>query len=268
MRILQKVEFIHIVKKLDESDSEKVNEASDIIESVFDSYGIHNVSSAVRNPNTLFISVGGDGTMLYAARLAAAVGGYVIGFNLGKLGFLTTDLLDASIEKTVKFLLTEEVEVEERIFLSLGGIIAMNEFLFQPNNKKGMPLHNFVVKHEDKIVSQYNASGLLVSTPSGSTAFSVSLNGAIMSPKLKAIQVIPLAAHSLMQGAHPIILPSSVNIQIELEDFNKIDIISDGQEVLDKPSLPLNIDASNSVKFLHLPNWNFFDVLTQKMGWK
>ena len=265
--LLDDIHSIYIVKKLNDHSEHIVNVANTISNYFLKKYNIGEVPIHYISNRTLIISIGGDGTMLFSARIASQNDCYVVGFNLGKLGFITTDIVEGNVISTLEELIHNSV-VQERLLLTLGdNAVAMNEFLFQPRGI-GLPLHKFSLYNKEQLITHYNASGLMISTPTGSTGFAVSLGGAIIDPSVRAIEVLPLAAHSLMQGSHPIILPDTVELTIKTE-HNEIDVIADGRLVETEVPLPMTVRvAPKPAKFVNIGDWNFFDVLVQKMGWK
>ena len=241
----------------------------------------------------LFVSLGGDGTMLTAMREATLnATSTVVGVNMGKLGFLTS---------TDKFRLSEMYASSEDIFYTLimdlfhGGnnwqltqrmvigadmhtghdnivtAVAVNEFLVTTPTRRN-PLQ-YDIRINGQSIAEHQGDGVIISTASGSTAYSLSAGGAIMTPSSTAIQIVPLAAHTL--SAKPIVVGGEDNISIRAnlnQRAGKVSVFNDGCEtgVFDKKSgdnFQLDITERKMVNVWYPIDWNFFDVLTEKMGW-
>lgn len=249
---------------------------------------------------TLFIAIGGDGTMLQAAKQSVLYNAPVIGFNMGRLGFLVenefvyTDSFHRSNDtflSTIQSLIFDQAVnlkegskseiycpyfIENRMMIEgevLGEQIgpALNEILLSPNTLAAPFEYNIYINN--KFVAHHNSSGILISTPTGSTAFSLSLGGSILLPTSRVMQIIPVAAHTLT--ARPIIVGEGDDVQIEVSPttrINNVDIIADGRVVKSITAstfFVLNVSSMvDTVKIIHYKSWNFFDVLTQKLGWK
>lgn len=249
---------------------------------------------------TLFIAIGGDGTMLQAAKQSASYDALVIGFNMGRLGFLvenefvysdsyhrSNDTFLSTIrslvfDQTIDLKGKTEDEIyrpyfiEDRMMIEgevLGEQVgpALNEILLSPNTLAAPFEYNIYINN--KFVAHHNSSGILVSTPTGSTAFSLSLGGSILLPTARVMQIIPVAAHTLT--ARPIVVGEQDAVQIEVAPTTRIsnvDIIADGRVVKSISTntfFVLNVSsAGKTVRIIHQKSWNFFDVLTQKLGWK
>lgn len=246
---------------------------------------------------TLFVAIGGDGTMLVAAKQSALFGAPVIGFNMGRLGFLVDNefVYDTSKKEDDNFLsrlsnliFNRTINwgeqhsdgnlpyiIEDRMMIEgevSGERIgpALNEILLSPNTLAAPFEYDIFIN--DKFVAHHNSSGILVSTPTGSTAFSLSLGGSIMLPTATMMQVVPVAAHTLT--ARPVIVDRKDSIRIDVAPTTRIssvDVIVDGRVIKTLPtSSPISLSVVKTeqmVKIVRQSSWNFFDVLTQKLKW-
>lgn len=272
---------IHIVRKLNNRQSVHTSlSVDDIVIALTENFSEHDIPVVDKHNirhRTLVIAVGGDGTMLYAARLALENDAPVVGFNLGKLGFLT-EFSPEDVDIVVHdILIPGNIKSEERMALLLQNKdgahhTAFNEFVLAPIGV-GMPLETFDVYSDGRQVATYNASGLIISTPTGSTAFAVAVGGAIISPDVRAIQIVPIAPHSLAHGSHPVILSKDAVIDVTVHNpRNPIGIIADGQTIIESPArVSMGVDIRKNPKdvtLFHARDWNFFDVLGHKMNWR
>lgn len=182
------------------------------------------------------ISLGGDGTLLEAAREAAPLGIPVLGVNFGRLGFLCEierDEVFVSLEK----ILREDFVVQERLMLeaSLRGsgegsfsTTVLNDVVFMRESSEGLITLQANLSGEPSV--SYPADGLIVATPTGSTAYSLSAGGPVVSPDVEAIILTPLAAHSL--SARPMVVSHGEEIEILLARGRTCDVTFDGQHHL------------------------------------
>lgn len=182
------------------------------------------------------ISLGGDGTLLETAREAAPLGLPVLGVNLGRLGFLCEierDEIYTALEKVVR----ENYLVQERLMLTAtvqrtnGGNVSMtvlNDVVLARDPEHGIITLQASISGEPSV--SYPADGLIVATPTGSTAYSLSAGGPIVSPDVEAILITPLAAHSL--SARPMIVSNRDQVEILLARGEKCRVTFDGQRSL------------------------------------
>jgi len=229
--------------------------------------------------NALVVSIGGDGTMLYAMRIAARTGAKVIGINLGKLGFLADTML-ADVDAFVRDVFTvNDVILDERSLIMLDDgtehLAAVNEYLI--HGEDFSTFFSCKVYVDGRYISELNGSGVAISTPTGSTAYAVGLGGNIMMPSLDAFMIIPFAPHTLT--ARPVVVSGDSKIEIHTTLTNRspqANILSDGQKILTKNRTSDDRDKTvvfkfskykNKAKIIHRKDWNFFDVLSEKMKW-
>ncbi|NPA73897.1 MAG: NAD(+) kinase [Epsilonproteobacteria bacterium] len=218
----------------------------------------------------LIICVGGDGTLISLSRRSYRYDKPILAINAGKLGFLT----DINFEETDSFmdkLFTGEYRIDKRmvlnaIFISKGekkSAVAFNDAVFSREMIGGMIKLKAYINGDH--FNTYFGDGLIVSTPTGSTAYNLSSGGPVVYPLTEALILTPLCSHSLTQ--RPLILP--VDFEVELKSEDNVLISLDGQEnynMRDFDSVKLKI-ASKGVKLIHRVERNYFTVLREKLNW-
>jgi len=223
----------------------------------------------------LAIVIGGDGYMLGAARVLARFDIAVIGVNRGNLGFLT-DLDPDDFEQPLDEVLKGKYQVENRFLLeaqvhSHGHMkscnTAVNEVVLHPD--KIAHMIEFEVYVDDDFILNQRADGLIISTPTGSTAYSLSGGGPILTPNLDAISLLPMFPHTL--NSRPIVLDANSCVRLKLAQNNKSEMqiscdshvnlsVLPGDEVFIKKT-------EHKLKLVHPKNYNYFHVLQSKLGW-
>ncbi len=223
----------------------------------------------------LVISVGGDGTLLTAARCIVDKGIPLIGINLGRLGFLA-DVTMTDLEKNLQAICSGNYRKEQRFFLQgqLGtnkkvqkkGIIALNDIILHTH--KSISMIEFEVFSDGQLINRQRADGLIVSTPTGSTAYSLSGGGPIMHPTLNAIALVPICPHMLSN--RPIVLPSDQEIEIRLSQPNmSAEVTFDGQDSIiigENESIFIN-RYQKQITLLHPNDYDYFHILREKLKW-
>lgn len=223
----------------------------------------------------LAIVVGGDGNMLGAARVLARFDIGVIGVNRGNLGFLTdlppdsfetalAEVLDGDFETEFRFLLEAEVH---RHGVMKSSNTAVNEAVLHPG--KVAHMIEFEVYIDDVFMYSQRADGMIVSTPTGSTAYSLSAGGAILTPNLEALILVPMFPHTL--SCRPIVVDacSKIKLVVSPENGDNLEVSCDGHVVL--PVLPgdeiLVKRSHERLRLIHPKGHNYFHVLRNKLGW-
>ncbi len=218
------------------------------------------------------ISIGGDGTMLDAI---CEVGSHeipILGLNTGRLGFLAT-VATEDISKAVKFLVEGDYQIESRSLISLhsektlfdGLNFALNEFTIHKRDTSSMiTVHTYI---DGTYLNSYWADGLIVSTPTGSTGYSLSCGGPLISPEAKNFVITPVSPHNL--NVRPIIVSDESEISFEIEGRSKKFLISlDSRSTSISPKVRLTVKKEKfSAKLVKLPEYHFFDTLRQKLNW-
>lgn len=223
----------------------------------------------------LVIVVGGDGSLLGAARSLCHSGTLVLGVNRGRLGFLT-DISPDELEARVGEVLEGKYEVEERFLLDAelyrdgtfsGHGDALNEVVIHPG--KAVRMIEFELFIDGQFVYSQRSDGLIVATPTGSTAYALSGGGPIMHPRLDVITLVPMFPHTL--SSRPIAIDAASEIRIHIGETNQTypHISCDGQtRAVAKPDDVLVIRRKpQRVQLVHPLGHNFYDVLRSKLGW-
>ena len=233
----------------------------------------HNINFVVNpidnmdNSVTLALVVGGDGTLLRAARYYASFGTAVFGINMGRLGFLSQSSVD-EINSSIKQILDGQYNCEERLMLSAnpGRLSALNDIVIKSESFSRTA--RLFVSINGNYVCDYLADGLIISTPTGSTAYNISAGGPILVPRLNAFIIVPICPHSL--NARPLVIPSNEKIVITSADNSKrLKIAADGQNLYSVPeNTPITIRKHrNRAKILMLNDKSFYSVLKEKLYW-
>ena len=223
----------------------------------------------------LVIVVGGDGSMLTVAKFIASDQIPVIGINRGKLGFLT-DILPDEIEAKIEEVLSGQYTIESRFLLDvetneagsrkkLGS--ALNDVVLHPG--KAAQMIEFELYVDGKFVYSQESDGLIVATPTGSTAYSLSAGGPIMHPDLNAIVLVPMYPHSL--NSRPIVVDgdSEIRIVVAAKESLQPQVSCDG-EVKYTASAGDEIFVSKKrvpLRLVHPPEHSFYQACRSKLGW-
>lgn len=222
----------------------------------------------------LAVVVGGDGNMLSAARVLAQHQIKVIGVNRGNLGFLTdldpdnvqqqlADVLDGHYIDEQRFLLQAEVCHQGS---TRHTSTAINEVVLHPG--KVAHMIEFEVCIDEKFAFSQRADGLIISTPTGSTAYSLSAGGPILTPALNAIALLPMFPHSLT--ARPLVINSTSAIRLRFShNRNNLEISCDSQKTLpiQQGEEVLIRCCPYHLNLVHPKNYNYFNMLSSKLGW-
>ncbi len=220
------------------------------------------------------IVLGGDGTMLSVSRLVAEKGVPILGVNLGSLGFIT-EISKEEVLAAVEKMIQSPLAIEERLMLhtqifrnnnQVASYLALNDIVFNKGALARMiDLETYI---NDRYVTTYKADGLIVSTPTGSTAYSLSAGGPILYPTLDSILVTPICSHTLTN--RPIVLPQDFKIKVVLKTLSEdVYLTVDGQEGFSlRMDDAIEIVKSRSKARLLLPKErDYFDILRTKLKW-
>ncbi|WP_035572769.1 NAD(+) kinase [Halomonas halocynthiae] len=223
----------------------------------------------------LVIVVGGDGSLLGAARSLCHSGTPVLGVNRGRLGFLT-DICPDELEARVGEVLAGQYEKEERFLLDaelyrgdevVGRGDALNEVVLHPG--KAVRMIEFELFIDGHFVYSQRSDGVIIATPTGSTAYALSGGGPIMHPRLEAITLVPMFPHTL--SSRPIVIDAASEIRIHIGETNQTypHISCDGQtRAVSKPDDVLVVKRKpQRIQLLHPLGHNFYEVLRSKLGW-
>lgn len=223
----------------------------------------------------LIIVLGGDGSLLGAARMLARYYVPVLGINRGRLGFLT-DILPDEIEQRVGAVLAGEYAMEKRFLLSavvnrdgaqIGRGEALNDVVV--NSGASAKMIEFDLYINDEFVYHQRSDGLIISTPTGSTAYSLSGGGPIMHPRLDAVVLVPMFPHTL--SSRPIVVEGNSEIKIVISQRNEIHppVTCDGQVTL--TAMPgdtvIITKKRHKMKLVHPLDHSFYASCRDKLGW-
>jgi len=223
----------------------------------------------------LAIVVGGDGTLLRAGRLLAAHNIPVVGVNLGRLGFLV-DVSPDEMSGLLSQILAGHYTEESRFILAaqvyrgqelIGEGDAVNDIVIHVRNE--IRMIEFTTHINQTFVNTQRADGIVISTPTGSTAYSLSGGGPILHPELEAIVLVPICPHTL--NNRPIVINSKDTIEISLCKQRNTDarISFDGQSNINlRPADHMIIQRkSYSLRLLHPKNYDYYHILRAKLRW-
>jgi len=223
----------------------------------------------------LIISIGGDGTMLKSAKLSHQHQIPVTGINKGRLGFLT-DINPSDANKTINNLISGKFITEDRLLIetiinqdgiknSIG--IALNDVAIR--RKETGRMMKVTTSIDGNYINQHEGDGFIVSTPTGSTAYSLSCGGPILKPDVEAFILVPICPHSL--NDRPMVIPSNSEILIEpiLNTGEIAEIALDGDSSYEiKQGETIIINATKTpIKLIHPEDYDYFDVLRSKLLW-
>ncbi len=222
----------------------------------------------------LLITLGGDGTLLRGARFAGSVGAPVFGVNLGRLGFLTSVTVE-HLEGALAQISTGDFVLDVRMALEVQPVhpegsstsyYALNDAVLHKGGLvRVVPLRIWV---DDEEVGLYRADGVIIATPTGSTAYSLSAGGPILDPRVDAIVITPICPHTL--AVRPLVLPPSSEITIQIDaPAEEIVLSMDGQvsSTLKPGDRVVVRKAKQPVRLVRLPNQSFFSLLRRKIRW-
>jgi len=226
------------------------------------------------NKMDFVLTIGGDGTILSAARAISNRKVPILGIHLGDLGFMA--------KVTLSDLYTRLDQVIAGNYLVSKHRILESETVFNGDNVKSYALNDIVVNNgtthrmvtclveaDNRFIGKYKADGIIVATPTGSTAYSLSAGGPIVEPTVKSLIVTPICPHSLT--SRPLVVPDSSEIKITFptEPSEKIGVTIDGQifHDFDNTSVIKIRKAKYSIRFIDFADCTYYSTLRNKMGW-
>lgn len=214
------------------------------------------------------IAVGGDGTLISTVRRCFSYNKPVLGIHLGTLGFLTDIMLD-ELPSFLNNFSNDIYKIDNRMMIkgnaNLNNFVAFNDIVI--TRKSISTMVRVEARIEGKVFNNYYGDGVIISTPTGSTAYNLSSGGPIVFPFTDAFIVTPICPHSLTQ--RPLVLPVDFEIEFKITDSQGATIIVDGQDIYqveEGDSIKINI-ASKKGKLLHRRERNYFEVLDKKLNW-
>lgn len=228
------------------------------------------------NPATagieVFFSLGGDGTFLDSVAKVGRSGIPVLGINLGRLGFLSSTREEGALA-AIHAVKTGRYTIEDRGLLALEAhglgegapLFAMNEVSVHKRDTSSMLAVDAFV--DERFLNTYWSDGLIVATPTGSTAYSLSCGGPLLDPNCDAMVITPIAAHNL--NVRPIVLPgaSRLRLRAEAREDKYLVNLDSRSFTLDAPTDLYIRRADHRVRFIHLEGSDFFNTLRDKLAW-
>jgi len=246
-----------------ENFSKMMNFKSPVV--VFDNY--QEISQC-----SFLISIGGDGTLLDTVNYVRDSGTPVIGFNIGKLGFLANTTID-DIDNALSKILNNEYNIDKRSLIKIDGLkqlpndinYALNEIALLKSDVSSMIRINVYI--DDLFVNSYWADGLIVSTPTGSTAYSLSCGGPIVAPDAESFIITPIASHNLT--VRPIVVSDKCRIKLEVDTDKKPYIVNlDSRKVKLTKKTELTLSKQDFYfNLINLENYDFFSTIRNKLLW-
>jgi len=219
----------------------------------------------------LLVSIGGDGTMLKTAFYARRKEVPMLGINLGKLGFLA-DFEKERLNDLIYAIKNKDYIIEERIALTAvcdceekNNLYAINDLVI--DRGRWPKMIEIRLRIDGREISSFSADGIIIATPTGSTGYSLSTGGPIVSPRSSSITISPISPHTL--NMRPLVLSSDQQIEVDVFSPTNIQVSTDGQRVHYYKS-PLKIaikKAERNIKLFHTNDYNYFELLRKKLFW-
>ncbi len=211
------------------------------------------------------VALGGDGTLISVARRAYKFDKPILGINAGNLGFLT-DINPDNIEDFLDDFLKGNYRIDERMVIEIEyknkKLYAFNDVVVSKDIISSMI--NIQVDTNESFLNTYRGDGLIISTPTGSTAYNLSAGGPVVYPLTESFILTPICPHSLTQ--RPLVLPSNFILEVNIkEDMAKL--ILDGQEIYTLDDKIILKKAKKPARLIHRKERNYFEVLREKLHW-
>lgn len=220
----------------------------------------------------MLLSVGGDGTMLESAKLVGKTKVPVLGINTGRLGFLSSVAVE-DIEKALNAVKMGQFDLEERSMLQLVSPselfgphpFALNELtVYRRDSASMITIHTYI---DGTFLNSYWADGLIISTPTGSTGYSLSCGGPIIHPLSESFVITPIAPHNL--NVRPFVVPDTSTIRIKVEGRKEkfIASLDSSTETISSETELVISKSSIGLQLVRLKEEHFFRTLTNKLNW-
>ena len=235
-------------------------------------FAFFNNSDNIKNQVDVLFSFGGDGTILDSVPLIRDSGIPVLGINTGTLGFLAS-VSPQGTSEAVKNIISGNYDIEKRSLIQIndtenvfGGInYALNEIsICRKNNGSLIVVEVYI---DDMLLNTYWADGIILATPTGSTAYSMSVGGPIMTPNADSFLITPIAAHNL--SVRPVVIPDTSNVKIKVG--GRCDTFAlglDSRIVLADKSMGIEIKKTDfTFNMIRMPDKNFFETIRKKLLW-
>jgi NAD+ kinase len=244
------------------------------VRKVLRSLGVQVVEKKTRGPVDAVVVLGGDGTLLRAVQRVSNEATPVLGVNLGSLGFLT-EITREEVEKALRTLVSGNYAYSWRSMLRATLVRGREQHVHQGLNDVTIAkastvsrIVEFTVSVGDKFLSEFRADGLIVSSPTGSTAYNLAAGGPILHPLLDAVVLTPICPHMLSN--RPLVIPASAPVRIKVRSSSSpVNVTVDGQwsrEVTPNDELVVSL-GNRRVKLVTSASRDYFEVLRTKLKW-
>lgn len=261
--------FGQIISYLSSSEIDfLIDKSLAVSENYTDSKHVSN-SSEILSKADYVLSLGGDGTFLNTARIVGNKLIPILGINLGRLGFFSgigPDEIKEFIPNLIKkkFRVIEQVIIKSE-FGSTKALYAMNDIVIDKIDSIKM-IEIEIFYNNEKVV-KFVSDGIIVSTPAGSTGYSLSCNGPIVNPESRVFVVTPISPHTL--NIRPIIVPDDGTVKIKIIKEGKARISADGQTIVNvnTPTEVFLRKANYTIRVIKKNNYTYFDTLKKKLFW-
>ena len=270
-RLMARLEKLEFEVSLSIPYAESLDAAGIVLPSQFGSFSIEEFEREC--PYDLVIAIGGDGTFLRTAARVGDRGVPILGVNQGRLGFLA-DISVIDIEEVIDELFKNYYHIEERTALQLAGKaaeemttynFALNEVaILKRDSSSIITIHTYL---DNDYLNTYQADGLIIATPTGSTAYSMSVGGPIMTPETNNLVLSPVAPHTL--NVRPLVIPSDKQIRVKVESRSDDFMVAlDGRtEILPSGSEFIIHRAPFTTAVIRRHNHTFYQTLRDKLMW-
>lgn len=236
----------------------------------YESIQVEKLNDSKSEKIDFLISLGGDGTIIRLAHQYRDLDAPILGVNLGHLGFMA-DIPQSNIHPSLDEFLNGNYTIEKRLMLA-GKTengeesLAMNDIVIHRGSNPS--LIELTIYVDDLYLNTFQADGLVIATPNGSTAYSLAAGGPILTPALEAIVITPISPHTITN--RPIVLKPKTHLRIEYNSpYEHVDVVCDGldkQRLTNKNSYTISI-SDRTFKLVNLNQRDYFSTLREKLGW-
>lgn len=218
----------------------------------------------------IIVAMGGDGTMLRTARLAGSLGKPILGVNSGRLGFMA-NTQPAQLIEALEYIMSGNYKLDKRYLLEAvdnngNHYVALNDILF--TKKSSASMITVSAYYNKMFINKYWADGLMVSSPTGSTAYNLSSGGPIVMPQTNVLVLTPINPHTLT--TRPLVLPTDQPIRLYVEKQEHDVLFSYDGEICEIKQYPLEVEIKRTnftINILELPGHDYFETLRTKLMW-
>ena len=253
--------YVICCNKTIDNSTEIIENLKQILQNNSVEFDILDIDNLTSGGDFVFV-IGGDGTILKAARFYAEFQTPIFGINLGRLGFLSQTSGD-ELEKSVGQILSGDYKIEDRMMLNAQNYTALNDFVIKGDECSRTS--RFSLEINGRFVCEYLADGIIISTPTGSTAYGMAAGGPVLAPDVEAITIVPICPHTF--SARPIVVSAEDEIKICRCKSNKYNISADGQVAFSINSDLIVKKSNNRAKLALLNKNDFYTVLRNKLQW-